>query len=47
MKNLKSNEEIVRLLENLWLRHKAGLPQRKDNAFWIEMPPDSCEDKEE
>lgn len=26
-------------MENLWLRHKAGMKQRPCNVFMVELPP--------
>lgn len=26
-------------MENIWLRHKAGLKQRANNVFMVELPP--------
>jgi len=26
-------------MENLWLRHKAGMKQRPYNVFMVELPP--------
>ena len=26
-------------MENLWLRHKAGMKQRPSNVYMVELPP--------
>lgn len=44
---IKGAEGITRLVENLWLRHKVGLKQPENNAFWIDFPPLTEEEKAE
>ena len=34
MKTLHSPEGVSLLMENLWLRHKAGMKQRPSNVIW-------------
>ena len=44
-KTVKSPEGVTRLMENLWLRHKAGLKQPENNVFWVDFPPLTEEEK--
>ena len=37
--HVKTSEGVVNLLEELWIRHKAGLKQPKNNIFWVDFPP--------
>ena len=42
MKNdnrIQSPKGVARCMENLCLRHKAGLKQPENNAFWVVLPP--------
>lgn len=39
VQSLKSPEGVTLLMENLWLRHKAGMKQRANNVFMVELPP--------
>lgn len=43
--SIKSPEGVTLLMENLWLRHKAGLKQRSNNVYMVELPPPSEEEK--
>ena len=36
---IKAPEGINLLLENLWLRHKAGMQQPQNKVFSVELPP--------
>ena len=47
MEHVKSPEGVAKLLENLWLRHKAGLKQPENNVFWVDFPPLTEEEKAE
>ena len=47
MKIIKSPEEVAFLMENIWLRHKAGMKQRPDNVFIVDFPPLTEEEIEE
>lgn len=47
MKTIQSPEGVALLMENLWLRHNAGMKQRKDNVFMIELPPPTEEELKE
>lgn len=38
MKTIQSPDEVALLMENLWLRHKAGMKQRPCNVFMVELP---------
>ncbi len=31
-------------MENLWLRHKAGMKQRPSNIYMVELPPPTEEE---
>ena len=44
MKSIHSPEGVSLLMENLWLRHKAGMPQRAGNVFMVELPPPTEEE---
>lgn len=39
MKTIHSPEGVSLLMENLWLRHKAGMKQRPSNVYMVELPP--------
>lgn len=34
-------------MENLWLRHKAGMKQRPGNVYMVELPPPTEEELSE
>lgn len=36
---IKSPNEVRKLMEDLWLNHKAGNPLPKNNVFFVELPP--------
>lgn len=44
MKTIQSPEGVSLLMENLWLRHKAGMKQRPSNVYMVELPPPSEEE---
>lgn len=44
---IHSPEGVSLLMENLWLRHKAGMSQRSNNVFMVELPPLTEEEKAE
>lgn len=44
MKTIQSPDGVALLMENLWLRHKAGMKQRPGNVFMVELPPPTEED---
>lgn len=44
MKTIQSPDGVALLMENLWLRHKAGMKQRPCNVFMVELPPPTEED---
>lgn len=44
MKTIQSPEGVSILMENLWLRHKAGMKQRPGNIFMVELPPPTEEE---
>ena len=31
-------------MENIWLRHKAGMKQRQSNIYMVELPPPTVEE---
>ena len=33
METIKSPDEVSLLMENMWLRHKAGMKQRPNNKY--------------
>lgn len=37
MKSIQSPEGVSLLMENLWLRHKAGMKQRPRNIYMVEF----------
>ena len=37
--SIKSQDRVALLMENLWLRHKAGLKQRSCNVYMVKLPP--------
>lgn len=39
MKTINSPDGVTLLMENLWLRHKAGIKQRQGNVYMVELPP--------
>ena len=43
---IKSPEEVSKLMEDLWLNHKAGNPLPKNNVFFVELPPPTPEEEE-
>lgn len=44
MKTIHSAEGVSLLMENLWLRHKAGIKQRPSNVYMVELPPPTEEE---
>lgn len=44
MKKIQSPEGVSLLMENLWLRHKAGMKQRPSNVYMVELPPPTEEE---
>lgn len=38
MKTIQSPDGVALLMENLWLRHKAGMKQRPSNVYMVELP---------
>lgn len=42
--NIQSPDEVALLMENLWLRHKAGMKQRPSNVYMVELPPPTEEE---
>lgn len=43
---IHSPEGVRLLMENVWLRHKVGMQQRRNNVFMVELPPLTAEEKE-
>lgn len=37
-RTIKSPEGVSLLMENMWLRYKAGMQQRACNVFMVELP---------
>ena len=46
-KTIHSPEGVALLMENIWLRHKAGMKQRSNNVFFVDLPPLTEEEREE
>lgn len=44
MKTIHSPEGVSLFMENLWLRHKAGMKQRPSNVYMVELPPPTEEE---
>lgn len=44
MKTIQSPDGVALLMENLWLRHKAGMKQRPSNVYMVELPPPTEEE---
>ena len=44
MKTIQSPDGVALVMENLWLRHKAGMKQRPCNVFMVELPPPTDEE---
>lgn len=44
MKTINSPDGVTLLMENLWLRHKAGIKQRPGNVYMVELPPPTEEE---
>lgn len=44
MKTIHSPEGVSLLMENLWLRHKAGMKQRPSIVYMVELPPPTEEE---
>ena len=38
MNTIQSPDGVALLMENLWLRHKAGIKQRPSNVYMVELP---------
>lgn len=38
-KTIKSPEGVSLLMENMWLRRRAGMQQHPSNVFMVELPP--------
>lgn len=36
---IKSPEGVSKLMEDLWINHKAGNKAPQNNVFWVELPP--------
>lgn len=44
---IKTPEGVSKLMEDLWINHRAGLKQPVKNAFWIDLPLLTEEEKAE
>lgn len=44
MKTIQSPDGVALLMENLWLRHKAGMKQHPCNVYLVELPPPTEEE---
>lgn len=43
-RSVKSPEGVTLLMENLWLRHIAGMKQHPSNVYMVELPPPTDEE---
>lgn len=41
---IQSPEGVKLLMENIWLRHQAGMKQRPNNVFMVELTPPTTEE---
>lgn len=44
MKKIHSPEGVSLLMENIWLRHKAGMKPLPNNVYMVELPPPTEEE---
>ena len=44
-KHLDYPDEVVMLVESMWLRHLLDIPQRGNNVFIVDLPPLSDAEK--
>lgn len=44
-KHLDTPDGVGMLMESLWIRHQLNMPQRKNNVFFIDLPPLTDEEK--
>ena len=44
---IKSPEEVTKLMEDLWVSHRAGLKPQGNLVFWVDLPPLTEEEKAE
>lgn len=42
--SIKSPEGVKLLMENIWLRHQAGMKQRPNKVYIVELPPPTTEE---
>lgn len=47
MKSIQSPEGVTLLMENLWLRHIAGMKRHPCNVYIVELPPLTEEEQRE
>ena len=43
---IKTPEGVAKLLEELWIRHKAGIKHPENNVFWVDFHPPTDEELE-
>lgn len=43
--HLDTPDGVGMLMESLWLRHQLNMPQRKNNVFFVDLPPLTEEEK--
>ena len=43
---IHSPEGVRLLMENIWLRHKTGIGQRRNNIYMVDLPSLTEEEKE-
>ena len=47
MQRVRTPDGVSKLLEELWMRHKAGLKQPENNVYWVDFPPLTEEEQNE
>lgn len=47
IQRIQSPEEVSKLMEDLWVGHKAGLKPHENLVFWVDLPPLTDEEKAE
>ena len=46
MNTIKSPDEVALLMREMWIRHVAGIQQRRNNVFIVELPPETDENED-
>lgn len=45
--SVKSPEGVATLMENLWIRYKAGMKQSANSIYYVDFPEPTAEEREE